>query len=400
MPSGPGLATDGIELGWTEIPGFLYSFRRMAALSSDQRPHELLPALARNIITSGYRASRASESLVLTEYLKLVIQYLSQARELKQFAGANETIDVPSCESEETARLLRILGFRLRNTCGANALLETVNPSRAFLAIDSGFPLAELEDAYRRDVAFHRAYRSSRLPVLFGEEYWLSAARRKGKGSFVDTFLGDPALARLYVAMAGLHEPTARALREAVPAERLKDFAHVLDFFGGSFEIQDGKAVVPGGKRTESTWSELVGVPPAQGAKFFQALIEVDDGWMASYFDALSRPRQHTGILDSTETAEALLSRRARRVDQPRTGTADFPIEFRSPAADRSPVYRSRWRSAHSQVGLRTGSDCSIGIATPGSKASATKPSPRGPSLTMSSKRCSCFVDGSWKSSR
>ena len=294
VPTGSGLARDGIESGWTEIPGFLYSFRRMAALSSDQQPRELLPALARNIITSGYRASRASESLVQTEYLKLVIQYLSQARELKQFAGANETIDVPSCGSEETARLLRILGFRLRGSCGANAVLETVNPSRAFLAIDSGFPLADLEDAYRREAAFHKPYPSSRLPVIFGEDYWLSATRRKGARSFVDTLLSDPALARLYVAMAGLHEPTAAALRRDVPAERLKDFAHVLDFFGGSFEIRKGKAVVPGGGRTESTWRELVGVPPANGAKFFQALIEVDDGWMASYFDALSRAQGRT----------------------------------------------------------------------------------------------------------
>ena len=67
--------------------------------------------------------------------------------------------------------------------------------------------------------------------MIFGEDYWLSAAGKKGKGPFVDTFLDDPALARLYVAMAGLHEPTARALRREVPAERLKDFAHVLDFF-------------------------------------------------------------------------------------------------------------------------------------------------------------------------
>ena len=293
-PTDPGRTTDGIESGWTEVPGFLYSFRRMAALSSDQQPHELLPALARNIITSGYQASRASESLVPTEYLKLIIQYLSQARELKQFARANQTIDVPSCDSEETARLLRILGFRLRGSCGANAVLETVNPSRAFLAIDSGFPLAELEDSYRRDAAFHKPYPSSRLPVIFGEDYWLSATRKKGGRPFVDTLLRDPALARLYVAMSGLHEPTAAALRREVPAARLKDFAHVLDFFGGSFEIRGGQAVVPGGKRTESTWRELVGVPPAEGARFFQALIEVDDGWMASYFDALSRAQGRT----------------------------------------------------------------------------------------------------------
>jgi hypothetical protein len=51
------------------IPGLLFSFRRMAALSTDQAPEELVAALARNIVTSGYRASRGIESLEQTEYL-------------------------------------------------------------------------------------------------------------------------------------------------------------------------------------------------------------------------------------------------------------------------------------------------------------------------------------------
>ena len=125
----------------------------MAALSSDQAPDELLPALARNVVTNGYRATRGAETLEQTEYMKLVLQYLSQARELAQFAGADQTIDVPACESQETAQLLKIIGFRLRNECGPDSVLETVNPSRAFLSIDSGFPLAELESAFRTGTA-------------------------------------------------------------------------------------------------------------------------------------------------------------------------------------------------------------------------------------------------------
>ncbi len=275
--------------GFAEIPGIFDGFLRMAALSTDLSPGEMLPALARNLVTGGYRTMRGGESLEETEYLKLLRQYLTQARELRQFAGENNTLDVPACESEETAQLLKTLGYRLRGECGPDAVLETVNPSRAFLSIDSAFPLAELEDAYRRDAEFHQPFGVTRLPVLFGPEYWTEAADKKAEGDFIDVFLSDPALARLYVALSKVHRPTAAALRQAVPAERLKNYANVIDFFGESFEIRDGRAVVPGGQRAAATWQKLAGENPADGAKFLQAMIESDDGWLAAYFDAMTR---------------------------------------------------------------------------------------------------------------
>jgi hypothetical protein len=273
------------------IPGPLFAFRRMAALSTDQAPEELVAALARNIVTSGYRASRGIESLEQTEYLKLILQYLSQARELTDFAGEDKSVDVPACESAETAQLLKILGFRLRNECGPEAVLETVNPSRAFLSIDSGFPLADLELAFRSGQPFKLNYEAATLPVLYGGDYWIEASGKKGKGDFIDVMLSDPAVARLYVAMGKLHGPTAIALKEKIEPSRLRNLAHVLDFFGGMFEIRDGKAIVPGGARTEAAWRKIVGAGPEQGPEFLQKLMEQDDGWLAAYLDALLRVR-------------------------------------------------------------------------------------------------------------
>ena len=63
----------------------------------------------------------------------------------------------------------------------------------------------------------------------------------------------------------------------------------MLDFFGSMFEVRDGKAIVPGGARSEKMWAELVGVSPDKGAAFFERLIEKDDGWLASYYDSLAR---------------------------------------------------------------------------------------------------------------
>ena len=274
---------------WARIPGPIFSFRRMAALSTDQSPEEMLAALARNIMTSGYRANAGADSLVQTEYLKLILQYLSQARELEQLAGGTELIRIAKCESVETAQILKILGFRLRNECGPEAVLETVNPSRAFLSIDSGFPLADLEEAFRLEKPFEMPYKATYLPVLFGKDYWTGIAPRKAEGSFIDIMLENPVMARLYVALDKIHGPTALALREEIDSERLLDFANVLDFFGGNFELQDGKAVVPGGSKARGVWEKLVGVSPDQGPEFLQRLAELDDGWMASYYDSMWR---------------------------------------------------------------------------------------------------------------
>ena len=284
---GAGANLETSDFGVAEIPGILDGFLRMAALSTDLKPEQLLPALAKNVATRGYRVSLDSQRE--TEYMKLIKQYLSQARELRQFAGENNSLDVPACESEETAQILKTLGYRLRAECGPEAVLETVNPSRAFLSIDSAFPLSELEDAYRRDAEFHLPYGVTSIPVLFGPEYWAAAATPGTDGDFIDVFLSDPGLARLYSALTKMHRPTVIALRQSVSVETLKNYAPVLDFFGESFEIRDGRAITPGGARARSKWGDLVGASPDKGAEFFEALIQQDDGWLAAYFDAMTR---------------------------------------------------------------------------------------------------------------
>lgn len=270
------------------IPGPLRSFARMAALSPDLTPDDLMGAFARNIVTSGYQASTNAEALDQTEYLKLVVRYLSQARELEKLAGKDNQVKIATCDSPQTADLLRILGYRMRGGCGSEVVLETVNATRAFLTIDSGFPLADLEQSLRTNRPFVYAYQPTHVPVLFGTDYW-NSAHDKGNGDFIDYFISDPSLCRLYLGFAKVDPETAAALRQAIPVARIKAYAHVLDFFGGMFQIRNGKAVVPGGIHAEKAWADLAGVSPDKGTAFLEKLIVRDDGWMASYFDALAR---------------------------------------------------------------------------------------------------------------
>ncbi|HEU0123612.1 MAG TPA: hypothetical protein VFQ91_23980 [Bryobacteraceae bacterium] len=277
------------EYKYIEIPGPIRSFSRMAALSPELPGEEILPALARNVVTNGYQAANSNEGLEPTEYLKLVVRYLSQARELNKLAGDTKKIRVEQCESAVTGDLLRALGYRMRGGCGADVVLETVNASRAFLTIDSGFPLAALEQSLRANRPFEYDYQPTRVPVLYGAEYWLGTKDKPAAGEFIDLYIGDPQLCRLYLGMSKLDREVAAKLKASVAVTRLKAFSHVLDFFGGMYTVRDGKAVVPGGAKAEGIWGELAGSPVSDPAAFFDKLNSKDDGWLASYYDSLMR---------------------------------------------------------------------------------------------------------------
>lgn len=271
------------------VPGPLRSFARMAALSPDLSSEELLGALARNVVTNGYQASSGNEALEPTEYLKLIVRYLSQARELEKLAGEPKVIKIETCDSAQTGDLLRVLGYRMRGGCGSEVVLETVNATRAFLTIDSGFPIAQLEQALRANRPFIYDYHPTAVPIIYGSEYWTAATKEKQNAEFIDTFLADPSLCRLYLGLSKLDRETAEELKKTMSVQKMKAYAHVLDFYGAMFQIRNGQAVVPGGPRAIAAWKELSGKSPQEGGAFFERLLSRDDGWMASFYDAVAR---------------------------------------------------------------------------------------------------------------
>lgn len=267
------------------IPGPLHSFARMAALAPDLAAEDLLPALARNIVTNGYEAT-GNESLQPTEYLRLLLRYVGQARELQSLAGSERKIVISACDSEQTANLLKVIGYRMRGSCGADIVLETVNPTRAFITVDSGFPLTELEQDLRANRRFELSYAPTVVPVLYDSNYWLSATGHTDKSDFLDAFTSDAQLCRLYLGLSHVESPVAEALRKQANPLRLRLFANILDFYGGMFSIRNGVAVTPGPPKV---WASLAGTSPNNPGAFFEKLLTTDDGWLASYFDAICR---------------------------------------------------------------------------------------------------------------
>jgi hypothetical protein len=266
------------------IPGPLRSFLRMAGISQQVPPEDVLSNLARNTNMLGYVGETQ------TEFLRLLNRYLTQARQLQILAGKDETIRVADCA--DATELLKVLGYRLRDGCGQkDRVLETAYPSRAFLTIDSGFPLADLEEALQKNVPFTYPYAASWVPVLFDETDWVGLSwDRKGVfGTAVDVLANDRAAARLYWALARTDAETSLALKQSLGLRRMLPFAATMDFYGSQIRIRAGRVPVPGGSAAEQGWKELVGASPGSPGEFVSHLLARDNGWLAAYFDALSR---------------------------------------------------------------------------------------------------------------
>src|SRR5207249_9890909 len=116
--------------------------------------------------------------------------------------GESKTIKVETCESPAVGELLRVLGFRMRGGCGSEVVLETVNAARAFLTTDSGFPVNELEQALRTNRPFAYDYHATNVAVIFGPDYWMAGAKDKEAPDFLENFISDPSVCRLYLGLS------------------------------------------------------------------------------------------------------------------------------------------------------------------------------------------------------
>jgi hypothetical protein len=260
----------------------------MAGISQKVSPEEVAPLLARSVFQMGYDGQQPKRRP--TEFLLLLIRYVQQARELSALAGPDGVLRVSNCEDAKP--LLRVLGYRTRADCGQhNIFLQTDDPQRAFLTVDSGFPLPRLEQSLRDAQTFTYPFASTRVPALLADSDWSKKGTAKD-WDLLDALLRDPALARFYCALARMDSETQVALRQTGALNKIIPFAPILDFYGTQIRIRSGRVLVPGGPTAEEGWKALVGAAPDVPAEFVPRLLSKDNGWLAAYFDSLSRVSQ------------------------------------------------------------------------------------------------------------
>ncbi|MGB6194582.1 MAG: hypothetical protein WBF42_19115 [Terracidiphilus sp.] len=263
------------------IPGPLRSFLRMAGVSQQVTRDQVLPEVARNVALLGYQSHRH------TEFLILLNRYLHQARELADIAGPDGEIRVADCAS--SARLIAVLGYRLRGACGQRSVnLVTADPERAFLTIDSGFPLTQFEQALARNAPFNYPYAGTAVPIFFTLHDWDSVfpKERKQGNDLLAMLLDDQDADHLYWALSRCNEETRLALRSSPGLRKLVPVSADFSLYGNGIEVNEGKVVVPGNAVNE--WEELVGEQVNAPGDFIIRLLGKDRGWLVAYYDVMA----------------------------------------------------------------------------------------------------------------
>ncbi len=267
------------------IPGPLRSFLRMAGISQKIPPDEVMPRLAHGIALAGYKGGTE------TEFLRLLDRYVHLARQVQTFSDANGTIHIAGCA--DANRLIEVLGYKSRGTCGQRDFaFVTADAERAFLTIDSGFPLTALEEALQKSEPFDYQFPASRVPIFYTEKDWmeLAASRKKPGSDLVDMLLHDQTLDRLYWGLSRCDEETRAALKQSPGLRKLLTLAPQFEMYGGEIRIHSRMVDLPAG--SEKAWQDLVGESPDSTESFVTRLLTRDRGWLAAYFDAVSRLNQ------------------------------------------------------------------------------------------------------------
>jgi hypothetical protein len=139
--------------------------------------------------------------------------------------------------------LLNILGYRLRG-CGKDAALETADPESAFLTIRFGIPSRRTRaNLCRAASPFTCHFAPTPVPLLFSPDDWIHAGtmNSQDKKDVLDSLLDDPALARLYWAMARMDTENQRQLPAICGSIQAAAFRSRLDFTAATsrFEMDE-----------------------------------------------------------------------------------------------------------------------------------------------------------------
>lgn len=284
----PSAASAASDTEYIVIPGPLRSFLRMASTSQEASPEEILPLLGHFVETYGFTGSKEHDPHA-TEALQIFRRYFVEANTLASLAGPEQALHFDTCDHARP--LISDLGYKLVNGCDKAPALEVDDAERAFVTVDSGFPLADMEDALRQGKPFSTPYVSTRVPLIYAKQDWTGKATSMDI-EVVSALANNPALARLYWALSRLDSGTREALMKSGGMNKMVPLNSVLDFYGPSIAVRDGRVLVPGGPASEGAWTKLAGADPKSPGEFIYKLLQKDGGWLAEYYDAISRAPQ------------------------------------------------------------------------------------------------------------
>lgn len=209
---------------------------------------------------------------------------------------------------KRTRKVLKLLGWEMREA----GVIEPAEGSSAAARQATSAALAvdeiEMQRAFNANQTFRITLKDDWVPAVLGETIWRDEfyGRRSFAGEFTEALSENPELAKLYVGISEMDASTAGELVKDFGLKTLHDkWANNLYQYSADLVVREGRALVPGGKGSESIWRKMTGENPSTPRQFFRELLKKDNGKMLAFFSCLMQvdvPRQKFFLSSATRT--------------------------------------------------------------------------------------------------
>jgi len=297
LPTPPGARDAESPVAGLRIPGGLHALSFIARGKPRPSAEHFLAEYSRAIIQNTSSANRQATA----DYTARLRAYFQRIAELESFGARRGdrlaiTLSVADRDSRQiTEKVSHLLGWKARNT-GNHLILEvsekTVQSRRKETASALEIDEVRLQENLQAGRPFTFEIPNERADLMLEESAWRAHfyPKQNPAGGFAQALAENPQMARLYVGLSGLHSRARAALLSAVGLKDLGlKYAGLLCRHGTALAVENGRAATPGGEPAEPVWASLVGADPKTPARFFQVLLEKDQGLLLAYFSALSR---------------------------------------------------------------------------------------------------------------
>ena len=173
--------------------------------------------------------------------------------------------------------------------------------------MDSGFPLTNSKQSLQKACSIHYRFSGDSGSGLFREATGcgLLPAKSSGPADLLDLLLNDKEVDRLYSAMAQPGSANQASLMQITRAAKLLPFTPRPSIFmeAGSVHPPALRILSRGRGCGAELGRCLVGPVPAIAGRICSSSVAKDRGWLAAYFDALSRvsPEQQAHLCRATD---------------------------------------------------------------------------------------------------
>ena len=218
----------------------------------------------------------------------------------------------PRDDVDELRAFADALGLDVRTVNGRLRVSPGDSPQareRAEWAADAEIDTANVAERLNNGEAVTVEVPVVRLPLPLPGA-WPAAG--KGQVLSLPDVLRDRRDALFYAGLLSIDSDSLAALASQKDlVQRLHGQAPALAAFGRSLAIRDGTVAVPGGGPAWPAWQALAAKSPGKAGEFLPALLSVDGGDLAYFFDAVAHatPATRSAIVDLSIADASSLSR-------------------------------------------------------------------------------------------